>query len=572
MKSVAGVRARITAAAVIGVLVAVAAGPAAGAATVPKGASTPPMTAVAGYQVPLVVGPSPVAPTSVPTPPVLAGSDGLRAAATTITVTYDAGFNANPAAKAAFQAAVDVWKAKLTTTVPIVIDASFTALPSGVLGSAGPTALIRNFTGAPTTNTFYPIATANALAGSDLLPGEADIVAHFSSAWPTFYFGTDGHPGSNIDFMSVVLHEIGHGLGFLGTMQVSGGLGQYGLGTGSPAVYDKFVKSNGTAITSIANTSAAMASAVLGTTLTFDGTNAKAANAGAAPRLYAPASWQQGSSYSHLDEATYPAGNVNSLMTPQIGYNESIHDPGPITLGMFKDLGWKVVAPVVPKVSIGGSQVVEGATGTRAARFTVALSQPTTVPVTVAYATAPGTATATTDYTSKSGTVTIPANATSTTVSVLLKGDATVEPNETYSVKLSAPVNATLGRATGSGLIINDDASSGLRLAIGNATIDEGKSGNRALRFTVTLSGASASAVSVQWATAPGTATATSDYATGSGTVTIAAGSTSNVVSVNIKGDAVVEGNETFTVKLTGPTGGAILHKATGTGTILNDD
>jgi hypothetical protein len=50
--------------------------------------------------------------------------------------------------------------------------------------------------------------------------------------------------------------------------------------------------------------------------------------------------WQQGSSYSHLDEATYPAGNANSLMTPQLSSAEAIHSPGPITQALFKSIGW----------------------------------------------------------------------------------------------------------------------------------------------------------------------------------------------------------------------------------------
>ncbi|NIV03224.1 MAG: T9SS type A sorting domain-containing protein, partial [Calditrichae bacterium] len=76
------------------------------------------------------------------------------------------------------------------------------------------------------------------------------------------------------------------------------------------------------------------------------------ANSGNRPKLYAPSNWEQGSSYSHLDETTFPPGNPNSLMTPQIGNAEPIHAPGPVTLGIFRDMGWSTQ-------SGGGTSVVK---------------------------------------------------------------------------------------------------------------------------------------------------------------------------------------------------------------------
>jgi hypothetical protein len=74
--------------------------------------------------------------------------------------------------------------------------------------------------------------------------------------------------------------------------------------------------------------------------LFWNGNKGKAANGGNRPRLYAPNPFQPGSSASHLDEATFGAGNPNSLMTPQIGQGERIVDPGTITLGVLDDVGW----------------------------------------------------------------------------------------------------------------------------------------------------------------------------------------------------------------------------------------
>ena len=108
-------------------------------------------------------------------------------------------------------------------------------------------------------------------------------------------------------------------------------------------------------------------------------------------------------------------------------------------------------------------------------------------------------------------------------------------------------------------------------LSINSVSAAEGNAGTSAFTFTVTLSAASATPVTVQFATADGTATAGSDYTAASGTLTFAPGVTSQPVVVNVTGDTMVEGNETFVVNLSNPSG-ATIAVAQGTGTITNDD
>lgn len=108
-------------------------------------------------------------------------------------------------------------------------------------------------------------------------------------------------------------------------------------------------------------------------------------------------------------------------------------------------------------------------------------------------------------------------------------------------------------------------------VSIADANVAEGNSGTSTMAFTVTLSKASTSSVTVKYATSNGTARAGSDYLASSGKVTFAAGETSKTVSVGVIGDTVVESNETFTVKLSAPSG-ATLARASATGTITNDD
>jgi hypothetical protein len=228
-------------------------------------------------------------------------------------------------------------------------------------------------------------------------------------------------------------------------------------------------------------------------------------------------------------------------------------------------------APRVPDLSIGDTAVSEGATGSRSARFTVTLSEPATRDVTASYATVAGDAHAGVDFSSRRGTVTIPAGSTSTTLSVPVLGDTTVEPGEAFSVWLSGAQGAALRRAVGVGRIIDDDPSTGLRVAIGDASLVEGRRGTRSLRFTVSLSGTTSSAVSVHYATANGSAIAGSDYTATSGTATIPAGSTSVAVSVPVRPDTIVESTESFTVALSNVVG-ATIGRTTGVGRILDDD
>jgi hypothetical protein len=285
--------------------------------------------------------------------------DGHAQALSTFAVTYN-GFT--PQAQAAFEAAVNVWASQISSTVPITVSANWVPLGAGVLGSARANNVWRDFPGAPVPGTWFPDALANKAAGFDLDPSP-DIIANFSSSF-SWYYGTDGNAGTSYDLMSVVLHELGHGLGFFGSMTVSTVNGSWGFGTPYPAIYDRFAINglNQILIETYANGSVGLGGQLV-TNVLFGGTNARNAHGGNAPKLFTPSIWQQGSSYSHLNEATFPAGSANSLMTPQIGAGEAIHDPGPITRGMFIDQGWTVSPPC--SYSLSSSSVsLPGAAGT----------------------------------------------------------------------------------------------------------------------------------------------------------------------------------------------------------------
>ena len=111
----------------------------------------------------------------------------------------------------------------------------------------------------------------------------------------------------------------------------------------------------------------------------------------------------------------------------------------------------------LPSISINDQTVTEGNAGTTPATFTVTLSAAATEPVTVNYATANGTATAGTDYQTNNGTVSFATGESQKTISVNVIGDTADEPHETFVVNLSAPTNATVADAQGTGTITDDD-------------------------------------------------------------------------------------------------------------------
>ncbi len=283
-------------------------------------------------------------PTKV-APPASFSTVAGRTKSSTIEVEYSSGFT--PQAQAAFQFAVDIWESLLSSPVTIRVSANWIVLGNGVLGSAGPTFYASEFAGAPQINVAYPGALAEKLAGQDLNdPSEFDISASFNSDFD-WYYNSTGTPGVNqYDLISVVLHELGHGLGFVDTYNFVSGTGDYGSFTdGLPFVYDVNIENTGgtNLYQSFASPSTQLGSQLVSNNLFYNSALAISNNGGQRPKIYAPGTWSGGSSIAHLDENTYPGGNENSLMSPQFADREVIHNPGPITLNLFKDMGWTTV-------------------------------------------------------------------------------------------------------------------------------------------------------------------------------------------------------------------------------------
>ena len=199
--------------------------------------------------------------------------------------------------------------------------------------------------------------------------------------------------------------------------------------------------------------------------------------------------------------------------------------------------------PSLPVLSIAGAEGVEAGV----IDFVVTLAGSSDRPVTVSYATSDGTAIAGEDYEAVSGTLTFAPGEFSQTLSVSLLEDEIDEPNETFTVRLSSPENATIATGAADGTILDNDGA--LQLSIAGASGSEGGD----LDFVVLLAGTSAESAAVSYATSDGAAIAGEDYRAVSGRLTFAAGESSRTLSVSLVDDALHEPTETFTLTLSSP-------------------
>jgi len=273
----------------------------------------------------------------------------------------------------AFQFAANLWGECLESNVTIQVEANMDPLlcttSSAVLGGAGTNTVHANFVGAPIPNVWYPQALANALRGVDIT-GTADIGATFNSSvngsasclsGSAWYYGYDMNPpNGDIDFVTVVLHEIGHGLGFATYVDLLSGAKFGGLNDtymlnlrqngGSPAAYKDM--SNAQRI----------AASISDPNLVWTGTrvNTRApiipltgGTTAGLVRAHGPNPAQQGSSVSHFSTALSP----NEMMEPS--YFGPDHSVG-LALDLMEDIGWTLSTKVDPVLISAFTAQIDG--------------------------------------------------------------------------------------------------------------------------------------------------------------------------------------------------------------------
>lgn len=202
--------------------------------------------------------------------------------------------------------------------------------------------------------------------------------------------------------------------------------------------------------------------------------------------------------------------------------------------------------------------------------LTIALTEPLGFTVTANWATADGSAVAGRDYVAASGSLTFAPGETSKAISIETLDDAIDEADEYFVVQLEDVVGVQNG---GPATVTLRDDDPTPAVSISDAAVIEGDFGSSStVVFNVTLAEASEQTVWCTAKTVSGSASADSDFISlGGKSLTFYPGELSKTVAVSVVGDTEVEGDETFFVNLTVPSGGVIAD-GQGVGTILNDD
>jgi hypothetical protein len=201
-------------------------------------------------------------------------------------------------------------------------------------------------------------------------------------------------------------------------------------------------------------------------------------------------------------------------------------------------------------ISIANVSVVEGNSGLTPANFIVSLNHAASTQVTVNYSTINGTARADRDYQSKSGTLTFAPGDVSETVTINVVGETTKESSETFGVRLSGAVNATIADNEGMGTIVNDDGTPNLNTS--SAKTVEGDSGTQLMTFAVTPTNGNDQQMTVAYTTvASDGAREGQDYEPITGVLTFPPESTDpQFVTVKVLGDKRHERRQTVLLRL----------------------
>jgi hypothetical protein len=283
-----------------------------------------------------------------------------------------------------FNYAASIWASFIDSPITINVRAQFDPLTpcstsGGVLGSAGTTSIYRDFPGATLSNTWYSAALANKLAGRDLNTSNPEISATFNSSVDSgclgsgtrFYYGLDNAtPSRQINLLVVLLHEIGHGLGFLSFVNASSGSQINGF----TDVFTRrmFDRSLGKYWNEMTDAERAQSALNTGNVL-FDGPNVRIASSFLTSgresstgrvELFTPNPLQSGSSLSHFSNSASP----NLLMEPAI--NPGLPIDLDLTRQAMRDIGWfrdttlDGLPDTISGVSPSGETIVAGSTRT----------------------------------------------------------------------------------------------------------------------------------------------------------------------------------------------------------------
>jgi len=246
--------------------------------------------------------------------------------------------NLNTQQQTATLHAITLWSVELAGTVPVDINIMFLSMSPGVLGSSYRQPHYWN----PVTQTWYSSALGNQLAGYNVVPGMRDIRLEMSSNFNWNYLKTPPS-GSQFDWITIMLHEITHGLGF-STLIGSNGAYVYTTSSGStantsfPGIYDRQLY-QGTSGTNLPDLNQTQRASLVVSNNLFSGrpgSHLLAANGGTRVRMYAPSTWAGGSSVTHWDNSvTFP-----TFMKFSASQGFRLHTINQREIAIMRDMGW----------------------------------------------------------------------------------------------------------------------------------------------------------------------------------------------------------------------------------------
>ena len=234
----------------------------------------------------------------------------------------------------------DIWSQYIYSQIPISIHVSWQNLASNIYAYANPTLLKQNIPELPFSDVSFPIALAEKITNTNFNFNEPDIELVVNSSMPwNFDFSTYPIPKKH-DITTILLHEIAHGLGFIGNVIMKNSTF---LIDNYPLVYDTFLSYKAHPFLSFFNnlhvSSDSLATIATSNEIVWNGAYTSAF-LGFKPSLYAPSPYNQGSSFYHFNDDFIPPGDSLALMKRSFGANDIIHHPDIATLSLLADIGW----------------------------------------------------------------------------------------------------------------------------------------------------------------------------------------------------------------------------------------
>jgi Ca2+-binding RTX toxin-like protein len=285
--------------------------------------------------------------------------------------------------------------------------------------------------------------------------------------------------------------------------------------------------------------------------------------------------------------------------------DDQLPDPPPGTGDLAERIAGPAAQPgLFPTLDVQGVGVIEGNSSSDPARFLVMLDRPATAPVTFRYYFQSVTASeAQEDFDDFSHSATIAAGQQSIWIETTVAGDIAPEGNETFQIVLTDIQNGVFAGGaealTATGTIIDDDSGAPMgpfgqggasvpiqgpaaqspvlpTLSVRDVSVIEGNSSSDPVRFLITLDRPSPVPVTFFYSLNGGSASeASGDFDQFANTITLPAGTESTWIETTVNGDIAIEGNETFTLVLSGIRNAVFENGAaalSATATILDDD